>query len=180
MKMTNKYFRAIKISFTDWNKPEFPAGWSVLGKVTLISISVFVAIVVAPLVNNKFEQEARRSAFYTSTINALNNDTKELIAKFNLLHEKTLDADKKNEIFLNIKTDISKLQWRSVEFSLIYQREIDPYVARYQASLEGMDSYLDAADDGNQVKPDPIIEEFGLSSARLLEFLARKAGVQDF
>jgi hypothetical protein len=178
--MISKILREIKLSFTDWTKPSFPVGWSVLGKVIFIIISIIIAIIVAPYVNYKFEQESRRSAFYTSTIDALNNDTKELIAKFNLLHEKTIGIDKKNEIFLDLKTDISKLQWRSVEFSLIYQREIDPYVARYQASLEGLDGYLDASDYGTQVKPDPIIEEFGISSARLLEFLAKKAGVQDF
>ena len=70
----------------EWIKEAFkyersgmPVGVQILVQIIAFIIAVLSTIYIAPSINADFEKEKRRSEFYVKAIDALNDDTKDLL-----------------------------------------------------------------------------------------------------
>lgn len=177
----SSFLRRVWAGFLDsfaYERSGMPVGVQILIHALTFAAAVVATIYVAPSINTSFEKEKRRSEFYIKAIEALNDDTKEVLGGL-VLYGSDLDADGRKEMYADLKKGLAKLQWRSVEFALVFDdKRADDKIKRYQSALKKVDGVLSKngiAGDASAYRP--AVEEFGMASARMVEFLAHEADV---
>jgi len=163
----------------DWDHSDFPALIKFIAQALAFASTVLVTIWLAPAINRDFAKEERRTSFYLSTLEALNNDTKELLADVTIYIDGSYHDENREQLRSKIRRSGTKLYWRRVEFALVFQEaEFDRALTEYSESLLTLMELLSVpSNELDEAKVRAALEAFGLRTARVIEYLAGKVNV---
>jgi len=163
----------------DWANTEFPALVGFVGKMLFFAAGVFVTLWISPQVSEDLENERRRTAYYIKSLDVLNGDTKELLARLTTYNYEKISKNKEKEVDelrIELREMITKLHWRAIEFSLIFKGDkFEEMISNYQLSLNLIGKYLEAENKFDKAEMDQLVTDFAASTSDLVRFLAAKA-----
>jgi len=176
--LLRNFVEGFKRSFT-YQEKDFPAGVKAVFQAIFFLSTILVTLWLAPYVDQKFNENERKLVFYSSIINELNSDTKNLLGNLSVLTKSDIRPTKKEDIYIDTRKIITKLHWRSVEFAIIFSgTEISDEIRRYQKSLEDLEEDLNGDGKSGKYNVDRRrFENFAYASASLLKALAVDADV---
>ncbi len=138
------------------------------------------AYYVAPALNVKFEQEKIRSGFIAENLRSTNNDTSKLLNHLRRVDDAILsgDKDKLNLSLLKLEDLVTALQWRAVEYEVIFGNDrIRSLVLKYQNDLTALSNEIRRGEDISPKVMYCRALNFIYSSHRVLRFISREAGL---
>jgi len=133
-----------------------------------VAASAVATYKFAPQLNAHLETEKIKSAYIQDNLKTLNADTAEFLSLVGDYNRKIVTSQKVDEELLSdIRKRITKLQWKVVEYDLIFDGPSDKAtIRRYGESLDGLRKSLIAFQ-----KPDEInAEAAAIAIARQEEF----------
>lgn len=136
--------------------------------------------ILAPDLNEKFEQQKIKSAFVIDALNGINQLTGDLAVSITVYNycESTTPGKCSTQV-REAQGNIVRLQWKALQLATVLRSQEDGYViADFQKSLEGVAIILNAQNTAE--KHDDLLratELFGRKSVSLVERVARQAGI---
>lgn len=146
---------------------------------TLIA-TIVVTILVAPVINAKFEQQKIKSAFVIDSLNSINNLTGDLAVNITTYNYCELNRPRRCDAEIKITQGaIVRLQWKALQLRAILTSPADrAAIKRFQSALDDVGTALNSQPSSvKTTRLDTSAKAFGLASVDLVRRVAKQAGI---
>jgi hypothetical protein len=159
---------------------KMPVWLTMLSSIVAGATAALVTYHYAPDINAKFEATKASSQYILENLKLLNADTSEVLANIGVYNRTVLRGSApETELRVQIERRLSALQWRALEYDLIFQGpEAQRVLRRYRLALDS----VGAAVDAQPVDIPRVVasgRELAESSHELMRLLTLKADIRE-
>lgn len=165
----------------NWEREAFPPLIDFTGKALLFGLGAIITLWLTPVVSYHFEQEKRKTVYYTDAIQTLSTDTKELLGRLTTYsYDDGLSVEDKKKLRTELRETVTKLHWRAIEYALVFKdQKFRDLVTGYQVSLEKISEAL-KSDKNPPEGWEGLTKDFAKATASIVATLARRADGEKF